>query len=81
MSSTAPLTDTNHVPPNKRHATLILAKDTELFSRGRHIKKIITDEDVSVPSLDDVRAAMAAEATAAMAAESAAAMAAESTAP
>ncbi|KAI7939268.1 hypothetical protein MJO29_014004 [Puccinia striiformis f. sp. tritici] len=63
------------------HATLILAKDTELFSRGRHIKKIITDEDVSVPSLDDVRAAMAAEATAAMAAESAAAMAAESTAP
>ncbi|KAI9616351.1 hypothetical protein H4Q26_010741 [Puccinia striiformis f. sp. tritici PST-130] len=63
------------------HATLILAKDTGLFSRGRHIKKIITDEDVSVPSLDDVRAAMAAEATAAMAAESAAAMAAESTAP
>ncbi|KAI9616516.1 hypothetical protein H4Q26_010912 [Puccinia striiformis f. sp. tritici PST-130] len=63
------------------HATLILAKDTELFSRGRHIKEIITNEDVSVPSLDDVRAAMAAEATAAMAAESAAAMAAESTAP
>ncbi|KAI9616614.1 hypothetical protein H4Q26_011013 [Puccinia striiformis f. sp. tritici PST-130] len=53
----------------------------QIYSPAAPHQKIITDEDVSVPSLDDVRAAMAAEATAAMAAESAAAMAAESTAP
>ncbi|KAA1106471.1 hypothetical protein PGT21_035358 [Puccinia graminis f. sp. tritici] len=45
--------------PNFSHAQLVMDKDDQLFSHKRHINQITKDECV-VPTLDDVRAAMAA---------------------
>ncbi|KAI7936379.1 hypothetical protein MJO29_015682 [Puccinia striiformis f. sp. tritici] len=45
------------------HAKLVLAKDTKLFSGAVHIRSI-PEKQLSVPSLDNVRAAMALDSTA-----------------
>ncbi|KAA1117244.1 hypothetical protein PGTUg99_001330 [Puccinia graminis f. sp. tritici] len=44
---------------NKSHAQLVMDKDDQLFLHKRHINQITKDECV-VPTLNDVRAAMAA---------------------
>jgi hypothetical protein len=45
--------------PNYSHAQLVMDKDDQLFPNKRHITQITKDE-CTVPTLDDVRATMAA---------------------